>query len=343
MKRRPSRQQTILAITIIAFLALAVLAVALDYKSLSQVLGKSNLVLTVVALVFTMVSYVCLSLGYVIINRAFGVPVGWGHLFQVGFVSSALNNILAFLGAAGHSLRMALVRNPKGGGGEVLAASLFHSYLNNVMMFLLLVLGLIVLLASNIVYGGGAVSLGLIAGFLVLSLGLATAMLFIARLRWWLIRAIAWVWRRITRKDLMPFMTEFSHALTHGLAALGRQPGTTAGVLALMLGDWAFAAVALWFCFAALGGAPGVGILLSGFGIGISAGNLSFIPGGLGVQEASMAGVFALLGRSFGQAVLAAILFRVVYDFVPFLLSLSLYGRLLGRLRSGWPRGSKPP
>lgn len=335
MKRRLSRQQTILAITIIAFVALAVLAVALDYKQVSQVLGKSNWALTVVALVFTMVSYVCLSAGYVIINRAFGVPVGWGHLFQVGFVSSALNNVLAFLGAAGHSLRLALVRHPSGRGGEVLAASLFHSYLNNVMMFLLLAIGLVILLASNIVYGGGAVSLALICGVLILSLALATAMLFIARLRWWLIRRVAWLWRLVTRRDLMPFMNELSHSLTHGLAALGRQPGTTIAVLALMLADWAFAAVALWFCFAALGSAPGVGVLLSGFGIGISAGNLSFLPGGLGVQEASMAGVFALLGRSFGQAVLAAVLFRVVYDFVPFFLSLSLYGRLLRKLRSG--------
>ncbi len=333
MKRRLSRQQTILVLTIVGFVALAVLAVALDWKQVSQVVGKSNLVLTLAALAFTTVSYVCLSAGYVIINRAFGIPVGWGHLFQVGLVSSALNNVLAFLGAAGHSLRLALVRQPSGRGGEVLAASLFHSYVNNVMMFVLMVVGLLIVLASNIVYGGGALSLALITAFLILGLAVATAMLFIARLRYWLIGRFAWLWHLITRKDLMPFMNEFSHALTHGLAALGRRPAMLAVMLVLMLGDWAFAAVALWFCFAALGGAPGVGILLSGFGIGISAGNLSFLPGGLGVQEASMAGVFALLGRSFGQAVLAAILFRVVYDFVPFFLSLSLYGRLLRRLR----------
>jgi uncharacterized protein (TIRG00374 family) len=96
-----------------------------------------------------------------------------------------------------------------------------------------------------------------------------------------------------------------------------------------MVGDWAFAAVTLWFCFGAFGHAPSLGVLLSGFGIGISAGNLSMVPGGLGVQEASMAGVYALLGTSFAQAVLAAILFRVVYDFVPFFISLPLYGRLM--------------
>jgi uncharacterized membrane protein YbhN (UPF0104 family) len=55
------------------------------------------------------------------------------------------------------------------------------------------------------------------------------------------------------------------------------------------------------------------------------------IPGGLGVQEASLAGIYALLGIPFAQAVLVSILFRVVYDFIPFLLSLGLYRRLIRR------------
>jgi len=96
-------------------------------------------------------------------------------------------------------------------------------------------------------------------------------------------------------------------------------------------GALAIQAAALWFCFAALGNAPGLGVLLSGFGIGLSAGNLSFIPGGLGVQEASMAGIYALLGMSFARAALVAILFRVVSDFIPFFVSLPFYEQLLGR------------
>jgi len=53
------------------------------------------------------------------------------------------------------------------------------------------------------------------------------------------------------------------------------------------------------------------------------------VPGGLGVQEASMAGIYALLGMSFTQAALVAILFRVVYDFIPFFISLPLYAWLM--------------
>jgi uncharacterized protein (TIRG00374 family) len=99
-----------------------------------------------------------------------------------------------------------------------------------------------------------------------------------------------------------------------------------------MAGEWAFQAVALWFCFDALGNTPNLGVLLSGFGIGLSAGNLSMVPGGLGVQEASMAGIYALLGMSFAQAALVAILFRVVSDFIPFFISLPFYARLIRRV-----------
>ena len=56
------------------------------------------------------------------------------------------------------------------------------------------------------------------------------------------------------------------------------------------------------------------------------------IPGGLGVQEGSMAGIYALLGVPLNQAVLAAILFRVVYYFAPYLVSLAFYRRMLRRL-----------
>ena len=53
------------------------------------------------------------------------------------------------------------------------------------------------------------------------------------------------------------------------------------------------------------------------------------VPGGLGVQEASMAGMYALFGVPFAQAVLASIPFRVVCDFVPYFMSLAMCRRLL--------------
>ena len=53
------------------------------------------------------------------------------------------------------------------------------------------------------------------------------------------------------------------------------------------------------------------------------------VPGGMGVQEGSMAGVYGLLGVPFEQAVLVSLVFRVVYSVIPFGVSLSLYYRAL--------------
>jgi len=38
------------------------------------------------------------------------------------------------------------------------------------------------------------------------------------------------------------------------------------------------------------------GVLVTGFSLGITAGFISMIPGGLGVQEGSMVGIYTLLG-----------------------------------------------
>jgi uncharacterized protein (TIRG00374 family) len=70
-------------------------------------------------------------------------------------------------------------------------------------------------------------------------------------------------------------------------------------------------------------------VLLTGFNFGVTLTLIPLIPGSIGVQEASMAGMMALFGVPFSQGVIAAILFRVVYYFVPFLASLALYWSLL--------------
>jgi len=323
-----SRQRTIIGVTVVLFVLLAVLIIVLDWSEVYQIIGKAQWQLTLIALLFTMISYFCLIFGYVLVNRVFGIGIGWWRLFKVGFVSTALDSVTGFLGAAGHSMRVVLIQQSDIDAGEVLAASIFHAYVNNIMLLLMFVVGLISLLVSHIVYGGSAIGLGLIAAILVVALFVSTAIIFIPWLKSKLLHFIKTVWHFFTHRDITPFLTDLDHGLTHGLVALKGRPWALTLLLVLMAGGWAFEAVVLWFCFGALGNAPSLGVLLSGFGIGLSAGNLSLIPGGLVVQEASMAGTYALLGMPFAQSALTAILFRVVSVFVPFFISLPFYVRL---------------
>jgi uncharacterized protein (TIRG00374 family) len=100
-------------------------------------------------------------------------------------------------------------------------------------------------------------------------------------------------------------------------------------MVTLTIVDWASTVAALWFCFDALGDPVDIGTLTTRFAVGISAGFISFVPGGLGVQEGSMAGIYALFGVPIETAVLAAVLFRIVYYFIRFVDSLGFYHRLL--------------
>jgi uncharacterized protein (TIRG00374 family) len=55
------------------------------------------------------------------------------------------------------------------------------------------------------------------------------------------------------------------------------------------------------------------------------------IPGGLGIQDGSMAGIYAMLGTPLEITVLASILFRVVYYLLPFVIGLTMYWYWLRR------------
>jgi uncharacterized protein (TIRG00374 family) len=281
-----SRQRKIIALTVVVFVLLAVSIVVLDWNEVHQIVGRAQWQFTLAALLFTIISYLCLSFGYVLVNRVFGIGIGWWKLFEVVIVSNTLNNILGFLGAAGHSLRVELIESRGIDSGEVLAASIFHSYLNNVMLLIMLVLGLSSLLLSHMAYGGSAVGLGLITAIVFFFIIGSTAMVFVPRLKSGLMRFSKTVWHFFSHRDITPFLTDLDHALTRGLVTLKSRPRELTLLLGLMASEWALQSVALWFCFGALGNTPKLGVLLSGFGIGLSAGNLSAVPGGLGVQEA---------------------------------------------------------
>jgi uncharacterized protein (TIRG00374 family) len=101
--------------------------------------------------------------------------------------------------------------------------------------------------------------------------------------------------------------------------------------LLLVVLDWAASVLTLGACFLALRTPIHPGVLLTGFAIGVSVGFLSMLPGGLGAQEGSMAGIYVLLGVGYERALLAAMLFRIIYYVIPFAASLVLYARLLRR------------
>ena len=97
------------------------------------------------------------------------------------------------------------------------------------------------------------------------------------------------------------------------------------------VGKWAFDYFALLACLAAVGARPEpTGVLLA-YAAAVVLGMIPFTPGGLGFVEAGLTGALALAGVGTGDAILAALSYRLVSFWLP--LPAGLGGYALFRYR----------
>ena len=328
-KPRPS-PRSYSRLTIIAILLLLVVGAAIvliDRKQVVHLLDTSNWSYLVGAAGFTALSYLAGSLSFVVIMRVFGNRLRTTHLLNIGMASMVLQNLIGQ--PAGLSLRILLLGKHRVKNSETVAASLLLSYFKNLLYFALIPVSLIYIVVSHPLPSFGIATILLIIVILIVFLVVATAIAFYPRLRAFVLRVIGNIWHLVTRRTIHPALMQFSEAVTLGVDDLRRRKENRLPLVFSIVVDVAATITALWFCFAALGIPVHLGVLLTGFNFGITLTVISFIPGDMGVQEASMAGIFALFGVPFQQGVIAAVLFRVVYYFVPFVVSLPFYWSLL--------------
>ena len=74
------------------------------------------------------------------------------------------------------------------------------------------------------------------------------------------------------------------------------------------------------------------GIVIVGFAVGVCVSLASLVPGGLGIMESSMTAVFVSLGVPLEPAVVAVLIFRLVYYVLPLLVSLFFFHGLMGQV-----------
>lgn len=323
-----SKHQTRAIIAAVVLLALAgVLVVFLDWREVRGVIASARWGPILVALAITAVSLLCQAYSFALVNRSFGVRLGRPALLGVGFVSSAM--ITAVGGLAGHSLRLLLMVRRGVPTGDVMAPSLFHGYLESLVFFALIPAGLTYLVLTNPLSRSLTVVLGTGAAVLGVAFAMTAVVFFVGPVRALALRLVGGVWRVATRRNMERALADFETALRRGLGELRSRPLGLALPAALIIADRVLRIGVVWFCFEALGSGVDPGVVLTGFAIGVAVGVMSMVPGGLGVQEASMAGTYHLLGVPLEQAVLVSFLFRLVYYMVPFGVSLAFYWHAL--------------
>ena len=320
------------AVVLLALLAVTV--VLLDWREVQHVLSIADWQWIAPALLLTGLSYWCLSHSFALINRWFGITMGWRDLLEVGFVSSAM--IASLGGLAGHALRVLLMARRRLAPGEIMAPSLFHSYVESLIFFGLIPASLTYLLFTHPLSSNVATGVGIGTGVLGTAFALTAVVFFFAPARRLALNLVQAFWRWTTRRDNRSSLLDFDITLRRGLATLRTRPRLLGLPVTLILADRVARVGVVWLCFLSLGSDVGLGVVVTGFSIGVALGVMSMVPGGLGVQEGTMAGTYHLLGVPLEQAVLASVLFRMLYYMVPLAVSLVFYrGALWGHGRLG--------
>jgi uncharacterized protein (TIRG00374 family) len=316
-------------IFVILFLIAGTLIIALDWKQMQQVIRQANWLWAVPCFLFVVLSYFCLGISLAMVFRVFRIKEKFGYLVKIGFVSNAASYILNVGGATGVSLQYVLLKRRGLDTENILAPSLFQLCLSGLMLIVLLPLSLLYILFSRHLSFGPVLGISIATAILMLLLVLSGITVFSSRVRNALLYGLGRLAHFIIRRNIDSALNDFDDAMSRGVMSIRQHPKVLWILLLVAIGDWGGTIAALWFCFAALGTFIGPGVLLTGFSLGIAAGFISMVPGGLGVQEGSMVGIYSLFGVPVRTAVLAAIMFRIVYYFVPFVISIGFFHQLL--------------
>jgi uncharacterized protein (TIRG00374 family) len=221
------------------------------------------------------------------------------------------------------------------GAEGALLAGWLPTVFNSTMLVFLAVFGLAQLLVthelSELQLAGFAIMLVIL---LVIAAGAVSALRHRARAITMLVR-ITGLWRRFLRRPAE------SHAIAEQAAQLldavealrGRGwHGPAVGAFANMTFD----ALTLYFLFVAAGYPINPGVLLAGYGLPLLLGRLAvFLPGGVGVIEATMTALYRGLGVPAAVTVLVILAYRTLSFWVPAFVGFPIAMYLDSLVRSG--------
>lgn len=320
-----------LAFPIVVFIVLCLIGffvMSSDLKGTKQTLANAKPGFIAVALAFVAVSYSFASLAFAKCVRLFSAKrVPFSDQLRIGFITTAVNNLASIGGVAGHSLRAILLKAYSVRPSKSIAISFFYTCFYNLVFLCLFPISIVYLVMNNVLRLNALQVAGLILLF-VLFLFYSTGLVFISKMRRWTLRIAQKLLLVVLKKDFALPFRQFDSEMDYGAKISRNHISGIVVLVAFVSLDWLASVFTMGFCFLAVGAALNPGTLLAGFIVGLTLGAISMIPGGLGIQDGSMVGIYHILGVALQQAILAVIMFRIVFYFLPYFISLISYLRL---------------
>jgi uncharacterized protein (TIRG00374 family) len=333
MNKPPIKYRRLAIAVIISLLVIGIIIVALSGKEALNIVERADWGFVTFALVASTIALLFQCYSYVIINRAFGVNAGFLNLLGIGFASITIGNVVSTpFSLTEFSIRTALLVPQGFKFGDVAAASALHSYIKDMAILILAPATIIYQIMSENLSSTAVHVLIIIVALAAGALLLITFLFISKSFRDFFLGGINKLWHFITRQSAQKQFDDFDFAIEQIKVKLRENPQLGLYLLGLMFGDWIFTLLSFELCFLAFGMVIPFTILVSAFTVGKTATILSFIPGGIGVRSTSTAGALTLFHINFDVALLVVVLYRIVYDFIPYFASFVILRFLLKKL-----------
>ena len=282
------------------------------------------------SLLSSVLIYVAMGMSLYEVLRIMGRRINKGAAIGIALVSTTVNYVVSSMGVSGFALRAHLLNRRRVPFGMCVTASIVISVL------LYFVLAIIILQGSILMFfNASATTMQIVKNFILIVVMCAvcafiTAFLFnnewrskwVRRLFRWLNKFLFHVFRAIIPKSSYD---NFVDQLDEGIDLIHKKKKKLTWTIIYVCADWLFTIFVLYFAFRAVGVHISTAVLVAGFAVGMVTTLIPLLPGGLGAMELAMTAVFAQMGIEWEAALMATLIYRVVYYILPGIVSIFIY------------------
>lgn len=282
------------------------------------------------SLLSSVLIYIAMGMSLYEVLRIMGRRINKGAAIGIALVSTTVNYLISSFGASGFALRAHLLNRRRVPFGMCVTASIV------ITVLLYFVLAVIILQGSVLMlFNSSATTLQLLQNFGLIVVMCAVCAVVTAFLfnDVWRYKGIRNIFRLLNKflfhvfGALIPKGTydNFMDQLEEGIDLIHQKKNKLTLTIIYVCADWFFTIMVLYFAFRAVGIHLSAGVLIAGFAVGMVTTLIPILPSGLGAMELAMTAVFAQMGIDWDAALMAILIYRVVYYVIPGMISIFIY------------------
>jgi uncharacterized protein (TIRG00374 family) len=325
---------------VVGFVVLGVLFFFSDARKLWATASTLDGRLVLLPLLFGVASYALMALSYQGIAQAAGADVPFWEMLKITFVANTVNYVVSTGGLSGFAVRLYFFIRCSIPSGTAVIISLVQTFITNTVLLLVVVVGFAYLLGSHELHGYALGTISFLLFFFILAAAVAMVLLLHRGLRrrtlFLAAEAAHWFLHRFLprHKPARVRIWRFQRNLNRGIEFVLERKRRMIMPTIWIVVDWTVTMLILYSAFIAVRYPIPMSFVVVGFAVGIILSLVSFVPGGLGVMEGSMAAIYASLSVPFETAVVAVLIFRVAYYLLPMIISVFFFRGMLLQARA---------